>query len=191
MRTLEQVYLRSRFERDSYLANSSLSSRTSSSAVHWSDRLVKPQMSAKRMLCNNTNDSFLYRMSLKIQISSKLFLPDILVPLDIDLVEHGVLWFASDIRFHLHGDVPFFFPENFKELMTHHLRQKKPTTITYLGRTDSSSLSCEICISKINKNRMEHFDVITCCWFSRWMLMRASIHWRVSIKAWRWATSHG
>lgn len=32
------------------LAKSSLSRRTSSSAVHWSDREVKPQMSANRML---------------------------------------------------------------------------------------------------------------------------------------------
>lgn len=34
----------------SYLAKSSLSRRTNSSAVHWSDRLVKPQISANRML---------------------------------------------------------------------------------------------------------------------------------------------
>lgn len=33
-----------------YLAKSSLSIRTSSSAVHWSDSVVKPQISAKRML---------------------------------------------------------------------------------------------------------------------------------------------
>ena len=33
-----------------YLAKSSLRSLTSSSAVHWSDRVVKPQMSANKML---------------------------------------------------------------------------------------------------------------------------------------------
>lgn len=33
-----------------YLAKSSLSSLTSSCAVHWSDRLVNPQMSANKML---------------------------------------------------------------------------------------------------------------------------------------------
>lgn len=36
--------------RSTHLANSSLSSLTSSWAVHWSDRLVKPQMSANKML---------------------------------------------------------------------------------------------------------------------------------------------
>lgn len=33
-----------------YLANSSFNNRTSSSAVHWSDNVVKPQISANRML---------------------------------------------------------------------------------------------------------------------------------------------
>lgn len=33
-----------------YLAKSSFSSRTNSSAVHWSESVVKPQMSANKML---------------------------------------------------------------------------------------------------------------------------------------------
>jgi hypothetical protein len=39
----------------SYLANSSLSRRTNSSAVHWSERLVKPHISANRMLIATDN----------------------------------------------------------------------------------------------------------------------------------------
>lgn len=34
-----------------------------------------------------------------------LFLPDILVSLDIDLVEHGVFCVAGNISLHLHGNV--------------------------------------------------------------------------------------
>lgn len=46
----QQPFSISSISETSYLANSSLRSRTSSWAVHWSERLVNPQMSANKML---------------------------------------------------------------------------------------------------------------------------------------------
>lgn len=44
-----------RNEERKYLAKSSFNSRTNSSAVHWSESVVKPQMSANKMLKRNEN----------------------------------------------------------------------------------------------------------------------------------------
>ena len=43
-----------------YLANNSFKSLTSSSAVHWSERLVKPQISANNILNTNKIVSQIY-----------------------------------------------------------------------------------------------------------------------------------
>lgn len=36
-----------------------------------------------------------------------------------------------------------------------------------------------------------HTHMLTCCWFSRCVRRRASMHWRVSMNAFRWAFSRG
>lgn len=59
------VYLKWIFTWNSYLAKSSFSNRTSSSAVHWSDNVVKPQISANNILWNMNTE-------LKLK-SNKLF----------------------------------------------------------------------------------------------------------------------
>lgn len=48
-----------------YLANNSFNSRTNSSAVHWSERLVKPHISANKMLKVDERLHFEIELNLK------------------------------------------------------------------------------------------------------------------------------
>lgn len=85
---------------------------TSSCAVHWDARLVKPSMSANRMLWTMAEDgrtvwpSETHRPPPPLPVSSPPpTLPDIVVLLNVDLMKHHVFFLCVDVFFHLHGNM--------------------------------------------------------------------------------------